>query len=97
MKHNVIIVNTGRGALIDSKAAIKALKMGSIGGLALDVYEQEERLFFKDVSSEIMEDDVLARLLSFNNVIVTGHQAFFTEEGISNICQTTLENILSIR
>lgn len=74
MKHEVYIINTGRGALIETKAAIWALKHKKIGGLALDVYEQEERLFFQDVSNEIMTDDYMARLLTFNNVLVTGHQ-----------------------
>lgn len=74
MKKNAIILNTGRGGLIETKSVIGALKQGKIGGLGIDVYEQEEALFFRDESTHIMTDDILARLLSFNNVIVTGHQ-----------------------
>lgn len=74
MKEGVYIINTGRGGLIETKAAINGLKKKHIGGLGLDVYEQEESLFFRDVSSEVMTDDIMARLLTFNNVIVTGHQ-----------------------
>ena len=97
MKQNVIIVNTGRGALINTKDAIHALKKKKIAGLAIDVYEQEENIFFKDVSAEIPTDDILARLLTFPNVIVTGHQAYFTEEALSAICETTIHNIIDIR
>ena len=97
MKNNAIIVNTGRGALIHTKSVIQALKKKKIAGLAIDVYEQEENIFFKDVSAEILADDDLSRLLTFPNVIVTGHQAFFTEEALTNICTTTINNIIDIR
>lgn len=89
-KHGALLINTSRGGLIDTEAAIEALKSGQLGGLALDVYEQEGELFFRDLSSTIIADDVFQRLLSFPNVIVTGHQAFFTEEAITTICQTTI-------
>lgn len=93
MKDGVMIINTSRGAVIDSAAAINGLKDRKIGYLGLDVYEEEEGVFFQDLSSSIMEDDQLARLISFPNVIITGHQAFFTDTALSNIAQTTLENI----
>jgi D-lactate dehydrogenase len=73
-----LLVNTGRGALVDTKALIDALKSGKVGGVAMDVYEQERDLFFADLSNEVVKDDVFQRLLTFPNVIVTGHQAFFT-------------------
>ena len=93
MKPGVMLINTSRGALIDTKAIIKGLKSKKIGSLALDVYEQEENLFFEDLSNEVIEDDVFQRLLTFPNVIITGHQAFFTENALQNIAQTTLTNI----
>ena len=93
MKDGVMIINTGRGKLIDTNALIDGLKSGKIGSAGLDVYEKEEKYFFEDWSECIVEDDVLARLLSFNNVLVTAHQAFFTKEALSNIAQTTLQNI----
>jgi D-lactate dehydrogenase len=93
MKNGVIILNTGRGALIDSKAMIEGLKNGQIGGAALDVYEEEENLFFRDLSNKILKDDILARLLTFPNVLMTSHQAFLTKEALQNIAITTLENI----
>ena len=80
VKRGAILVNTSRGALVDTEAAIAALKTGQLGGLAIDVYEQESNLFFQDLSSTIIEDDVIQRLVSFHNVIVTGHQAFFTQD-----------------
>ncbi len=92
-KPGVMIVNTSRGALIDTKALIKGLKGRKIGSVALDVYEQEADLFFKDLSSEIIEDDVFQRLLTFPNVLVTGHQAFLTEEALTAIAETTLQSI----
>ena len=88
-----MLVNTGRGALVDAEAAIEALKNGQLGGLAIDVYEQEADLFFRDLSSTIITDDVFQRLLSFPNVIVTGHQAFFTREAVSTMCETTINSI----
>ena len=93
MKEGVMIINTGRGKLIDTDALIKGLKSKKIGFAGLDVYEEESEYFYEDKSDFVMDDDMLARLLSFNNVIVTSHQAFFTKEALSNIAQTTLENI----
>jgi D-lactate dehydrogenase len=95
MKPGVMIVNTGRGALIDTKALIDALKAGHVGSAALDVYEEEEGIFFHDLSDRVLQDDVLARLLTFPNVLVTSHQAFLTVEAMQNIAETTLENIRS--
>jgi D-lactate dehydrogenase len=92
-KRGALLVNTSRGGLVDTEAAIEALKSGQLGGLAIDVYEQEADLFFRDLSSTIISDDVFQRLLSFPNVIVTGHQAFFTQEAISTICETTINSI----
>ncbi len=93
MKEGVMIVNTGRGGLIDTEALIQGLKSRHIGSAALDVYEEEGSYFYEDVSDNIIEDDTLARLLSFNNVLVTSHQAFFTREALTNIATTTLQNI----
>ena len=93
MKDGVMIINTGRGKLIDTNALIKGLKTQKIGSAGLDVYEEEEEYFFEDMSDLVLDDDILARLLSFNNVVVTSHQGFFTKEALSNIAQTTLENI----
>lgn len=93
MKPGVMLINTGRGALIDTKAVIQALKKGIIGYLGIDVYEEEENIYFQDLSNIIIQDDVFARLLTFPNVIVTGHQAFFTKEALTNIAAITLANI----
>jgi D-lactate dehydrogenase len=93
MKPAVMIVNTSRGALIDTTACINGLKKRKIGNLALDVYEQESELFFKDLSLTIVDDDTFQQLLSFPNVLVTGHQGFFTEEAMQEIVLTTLNNI----
>ena len=93
MKMGVMIVNTGRGALIDTRAVIDGLKSGRIGYLGLDVYEEEEALFFQDHSFDVIQDDLFARLLTFPNVIVTAHQAFFTREALQAIAQTTLDNV----
>jgi D-lactate dehydrogenase len=93
MRPDAILVNTGRGALVDTPALITALKEGRLGGLAIDVYEEEENLFFEDHSAEILQDDVFARLLTFPNVVITGHQAFFTEEAMHEIAGTTISNI----
>jgi D-lactate dehydrogenase len=95
MKPGVMIVNTSRGAVIDTPAVLDALKDGRIGSLALDVYEEEGDLFFRDLSNEILSDDVFARLLTFPNVLITGHQAFFTHEALTNIAETTLGNVTS--
>lgn len=92
-KRGSILVNTSRGGLVDTEAAIAALKTGQLGGLAIDVYEQEASLFFQDLSSTIITDDVIQRLVSFPNVIVTGHQAFFTVEAIGQIMRTTIDSI----
>jgi D-lactate dehydrogenase len=93
MKNGVMLINTSRGALLDTVAIIEGLKSGKIGYLGLDVYEEEEEIFFEDRSGLILSDDVFARLLTFPNVIITGHQAFFTQEALLNIAATTIENI----
>lgn len=93
MKDGVYIINTSRGKLIDTKALIDGLKTGKIGGAALDVYEEESEYFFEDFSNSYISDDTLARLLTFPNVLITSHQAFFTKEALNNIAQTTFENI----
>ncbi len=94
MKRGVMIVNTSRGALIDADALLEGIKARQIGGACLDVYEEESDFFFEDYSSHIVEDDVLARLISMPNVLVTSHQAFLTEEALANIAQTSIDNIL---
>ncbi len=93
MKPGAMLINTGRGALVDAPALIKALKSGQLGYLGLDVYEEESELFFEDHSDLPLQDDTLARLLSFPNVIVTAHQAFLTHEALDAIARTTLDNI----
>ena len=93
MKNGVMLINTSRGALLDTVAIIEGLKSGKIGYLGLDVYEEEEDIFFEDRSGLILSDDVFARLLTFPNVIITGHQAFFTREALLNIAATTIDNI----
>ena len=93
MRSGVFIINTGRGPLIDTSAVIRGLKSGKIGALALDVYEEEEGVFYEDLSGGILADDQLARLLTFPNVLVTSHQAFFTREAILAIAQTTMGNL----
>lgn len=93
MKKGVILINTSRGALIDSEALLEGIKSRQIGAACLDVYEEESDFFFKDYSGHIIDDDVLARLISMPNVIVTSHQAFLTKEALSNIAETTLKNI----
>jgi D-lactate dehydrogenase len=93
MQKGVALINTSRGALIETKAVIKALKNKQIGYLGIDVYEQEEDIFFKNLSEEIMLDEQISRLMTFPNVIVTGHQAFLTKEALEQISQTTLGNI----
>jgi D-lactate dehydrogenase len=91
-KPGALLINTSRGALIDTEAVIEALKSGQLGGLAIDVYEQEATLFFRDLSSVVIADDLIQRLVSFPNVIVTGHQAFLTREALTTICETTLQS-----
>jgi D-lactate dehydrogenase len=93
MKRGALLINTSRGGLVDTEAAIAALKSGQLGGIAIDVYEQEADIFFQDLSSTVIPDDVIQRLVSFPNVIVTGHQAFFTREAITTIVATTLASI----
>ena len=95
MKKGVIIVNTSRGALVDAEALISAIKEKQVGAALLDVYEEESDLFFEDVSGHILQDDVLSRLLSMPNVIVTSHQAFLTEEALLEIAKTTTENVVA--
>jgi D-lactate dehydrogenase len=95
MKPGVVLINTSRGALIDTPALIAALKTGHIGAAGLDVYEEEEGIFFRDLSNKVLQDDVLARLLTFPNVLVTAHQAFLTGEALANIASTTLANVTS--
>jgi D-lactate dehydrogenase len=93
MKRGVMLINTSRGALVDTRALTGGLKSGKIGSAGLDVYEEEAGVFFHDLSSRVLTDDVLARLLSFNNVVVTSHQAYLTREALDNIAQTTLDNL----
>ncbi len=93
MQNGVALINTSRGALIETKAVIKALKNKKIGYLGIDVYEQEEHIFFKNLSEEIMQDEQISRLMTFPNVLVTGHQAFLTKEALEQISKTTLGNI----
>lgn len=93
MKDGVMIINTSRGALLDTPAVIESLKNGKVGALGLDVYEEEGDLFFEDLSDKIIPDDTFTRLLTFPNVIITGHQAFFTREALKNIATTTIGNI----
>jgi len=97
MKRGVMLINTGRGALVDTVALITGLKSGAIGYLGLDVYEEEGDLFFENLSDKILHDDVFARLLTFPNVLVTGHQAFFTTEAMTAIAATTIENLSSFK
>jgi D-lactate dehydrogenase len=93
MKHGVMLINTSRGKLIDTDAVIDALKEGRIGYLGIDVYEQEENLFFKDLSEIVILDDKISRLLTFPNVLITSHQAYFTDNVLSEIAQTTIQNL----
>jgi D-lactate dehydrogenase len=93
MNHGVMLINTSRGAVIHTKDAISALKNGKLGYLGIDVYEQEENLFFRDLSESIVQDDLIARLMSFPNVLITAHQGFFTNEALEQITTITLKNI----
>jgi D-lactate dehydrogenase len=93
MKRGVMLINTSRGGLIDTQTVIKGLKSGVIGSLGIDVYEQEETLFFRDLSETIIQDDVISRLMGFSNVLVTAHQGFFTQEALTQIAETTLSNL----
>ena len=92
-KPGMMLVNTSRGAVIDTQATIAALKSGRLGSLAIDVYEEEGDLFFRDLSNQVITDDVFARLLTFPNVLITAHQAFFTKEAVRAIAQTTIQNL----
>ena len=96
MKPGVMLINTSRGALLDSKACIQALKTQKLGYLGLDVYEQESELFFKNHSDEINQDDIFSRLVGFKNVLITGHQGFFTQEALTEIANTTITNALEV-
>ena len=93
LRRGVMLINTSRGALFDTAAVVDGLKSGQIGALGIDVYEEEADLFFRDLSNEVVQDDIFARLLTFPNVVVTAHQAFFSDEALSNIAETTLANI----
>jgi D-lactate dehydrogenase len=93
MKRGVMLVNVSRGRLVHTTALIEGLKSGQIGGVALDVYEEEEGVFFEDLSGIVLQDDELARLLSFPNVLITSHQAFLTAEALSEISRVTVENL----
>lgn len=96
MKPGATLVNVSRGALIDTGALIEALKSGQLGGVALDVYEEEEGVFFEDLSGQVLQDDDLARLLTFPNVLITAHQAFLTHEALSDIARTTIANLRAL-
>jgi D-lactate dehydrogenase len=93
MKRGAMLINTSRGAVVDTKALIGGLKSGKIGSVGLDVYEEEGDLFFENLSDTMIQDDVFARLLTFPNVLITGHQAFFTQEAMTAIAETTIGNI----
>ena len=94
MKNGAYLINTSRGKLIDTTPLIEALKSGKLGGVALDVYEEEENVFSRDLSDQVLQDDELARLLTFPNVLITAHQAFFTREALAQITRTTVDNVL---
>jgi D-lactate dehydrogenase len=93
MRPGAVLVNTSRGKLVDTTAVIEALKSGQLGGVALDVYEEEEGIFFEDHSGEVLQDDELSRLLTFPNVLITAHQAFLTREALGEIARVTTTNI----
>jgi len=93
MKRGAFLVNTSRGKLIDTGALLDSLKRGHLGGVALDVYEEEEGIFFEDLSDQVLEDDELSRLLTFPNVLITAHQAFLTHEALTQIALVTTKNI----
>lgn len=96
MKNDAVLINVSRGGLVDTPALIQALKEGRVGGVALDVYEEEEGIFFEDLSGEVLQDDDLARLLTFPNVLITSHQAFLTREALDEIARVTTENLCRI-
>jgi D-lactate dehydrogenase len=93
MKGGVMLINTSRGAILDSNDAIEALKLGKLGYLGIDVYEQEDKLFFRDLSESLIADEQILRLMSFPNVLITAHQGFFTTEALTEIAETTLQNL----
>jgi D-lactate dehydrogenase len=93
MRRGVMLINTSRGAVVDTRAVLRGLKDGVVGSLGLDVYEEEADLFFEDLSNRFIDDDVFARLLTFPNVLITGHQAFFTREALGAIARTTIANV----
>jgi D-lactate dehydrogenase len=93
MKKGVMLINTGRGALVNTRDVIEGLKSGQIGYLGMDVYEEERGLFFEDHSEDILQDDVIARLMTFPNVLITSHQAFLTDTALRNIAETTIHNL----
>src|SRR4030095_14576192 len=95
MKPGTILINVSRGALIDTKALIEGLKRAHLGGVGLDVYEEEEGVFFEDLSGQILHDDDLARLLTFPNVLITAHQSFLTQEALAEIARVTVSNLLA--
>jgi D-lactate dehydrogenase len=97
MRPGVVIINTSRGGLIDTKAVIQGLKDKKIGHLAIDVYEEEAALFYQDLSETIINDDLMARLMTFPNVLITGHQAFLTDHALRNIAETTLKNLIDFK
>ena len=96
MKKGVILINTSRGALIDAESLLEGIKTRKVGGACLDVYEEESDVFFEDFSGHIVDDDILARLITMPNVIVTSHQGFLTKEALTNIADTTVQNIIDI-
>jgi D-lactate dehydrogenase len=96
MKRGSILINTSRGGLVDTKALIGALKSGHLAGVGLDVYEEEEGIFFEDLSHDVLHDDDLARLLTFPNVLITSHQAYLTGEALTEIARTTVANISAL-
>lgn len=97
MKDGVMLINTSRGAIMNASAAIEALKSGKLGYLGIDVYEQEGNLFFKDLSESLIQDDIIERLMSFHNVLITPHQGFFTKEALDQIAETTLGNLTAFQ
>jgi D-lactate dehydrogenase len=96
LKPGCLLINVSRGALVDTRALIAALKSGRLGGVALDVYEEEEGIFFEDLSGQVLHDDDLARLLTFPNVLITSHQAFLTDEALAEIARVTVTNLTSL-